>query len=820
MSPSPAPASPVPTDPTPIPQGAPRGAALQPAPAAISPAPPASKAQRPPPLAAGVLLAGRFELVRRLGAGGLAEVWLARDRLLGAEVAIKALHAHLASDAGLCARFRRELAVTRGLDHPGIVKVFDLHEHGGRPFFAMELLRGRSLAEQLAEGPLPCAEALRLAREVAAALQAAHRQGVVHRDLKPQNIFLEARKGAEPGASPRAVLLDFGLARAAGWERLTAASAVMGTPGYIAPEVLQGAGADARADLYALGAVLFEALSGKRAFSSVDAYAVLGQKGAPPRLRDAAPGADADDEALVARLLAPDPEARFLDAGQVLRALGGDAVPEAPLAPPALTCGEHGVVVRSKLGFGGGRALARVFARLGYAKPPLALRARLLVAGKGLLVSDASRASAERVSALCCAEGLAAQVVPAKTRPGAMARLGLRARRVGAALTAGLAASTALEYARSVASEVARYTSFLVQKGHDGDLNRAKLALHPEWLQASYWWRSLAPYAGVELVRGAIFGALVAALLSQLRPAPIGGAPPADAGRLRSWGPALAVGAAFAAFLAFQGGTYWVRGAPLLVERFEINNIYTRQVPLLASLLPDSFHLPLNSGALLEGLRRFAAAGGPLAVAAMGLFAGALAWALGAPLRAAAGLPDGDPAVRRLAAGIARRVASLRARVSSARDADRAVAAELLEAAEAVTAEAGALADRAAREEDPLLAGARAATARAAGVRAAAARAGEAEASAHDEAATAPQGVTTRDRAIDRLLEMAAALDDALAVVAGGGAGARAKGREASASLLRLRADLAAAPPVASAVREAEPAAAVTPVDAHRRERS
>ena len=362
------------------------------------------------------MLEGRFELVRRLGAGGLAEVWEARDRLLGTEVAIKALHAHLASDAGLCERFRRELAVTRGLDHPGIVKVFDLHDHGDRPFFAMELLRGRSLADRLAEGALPREEALRVAADVAAALQAAHRQGVVHRDLKPQNIFLA---DAPPPAPPRVVLLDFGLARAAGWARLTAASAVLGTPGYIAPEVLQGAGADARADLYALGAVLFEMLSGKRPFSSVDAYAALEQKGAPPRLRESAPGADAADEALVARLLAPDPEARFLDAGQVLRALGGAPVPEAPLAPPALTGGEHGVLVRSSLGFGRGRALGRVFARLGYPKPPLGFRAKLLLSGKGLLVSDASRASAERVAAICREEGLAAQVVAAKTRPGA-----------------------------------------------------------------------------------------------------------------------------------------------------------------------------------------------------------------------------------------------------------------------------------------------------------------------------------------------------------------------------------------------------------------
>src|SRR5207249_3451740 len=138
----------------------------------------------------GMLVGGRFELVRRLGAGGLAEVFLARDRTSGQEVALKALHAHLAEDPQLSSRFRREMAVTRGLDHPGIVRVFDLHEHEGRPFFSMEALRGSTLSERLREGPLPAKEARRIARSICEALRAAHRAGVVHRDLKPQNVFL------------------------------------------------------------------------------------------------------------------------------------------------------------------------------------------------------------------------------------------------------------------------------------------------------------------------------------------------------------------------------------------------------------------------------------------------------------------------------------------------------------------------------------------------------------------------------------------------------------------------------------------------------
>ena len=113
--------------------------------------------------APGAVLATRFELTRRLGAGGLAEVFAARDRVTGSEVAVKVLHAHLAEEADIAERFRRELSITRELDHPGIVRVFDLHEHGGRPFFTMELLHGETLAERLRRGPLQSEEARRIA---------------------------------------------------------------------------------------------------------------------------------------------------------------------------------------------------------------------------------------------------------------------------------------------------------------------------------------------------------------------------------------------------------------------------------------------------------------------------------------------------------------------------------------------------------------------------------------------------------------------------------------------------------------------------------
>ena len=272
------------------------------------------------------LLAGRFELLRPLGAGGLAEVHAARDAHTGEEVALKLLHAHLAREPSVADRFRRELQVIRGLSHPAVVRGYDLHEHEGRPLFAMELLRGEALSQRLARGPLPAAEARRLAGEVARALGAAHAAGIVHRDLKPQNVFL-----CTDGAVK---LLDFGLARVASAARLTTASMVLGTPGYIAPELLSGATADARADLYSLGATLFEMLTGKLAFPGSDPYEVLQLQKQP---LPADPLLTTADRALLERALQVDPEQRFLDASQFVRALQGESIPKAfqPSPPSA-----------------------------------------------------------------------------------------------------------------------------------------------------------------------------------------------------------------------------------------------------------------------------------------------------------------------------------------------------------------------------------------------------------------------------------------------------------------------------------------------------
>ena len=353
---------------------------------------------------AGQLLAGRFELLRRLGSGGLAEVFAARDRSCGAEVAIKILHAHLAEDPLVAERFRRELPITRGLDHPGIVRVFDLHQHRGRPFFSMELLRGRTLdALLLEEGPLPSPAARRIAREICAALHCAHAAGVVHRDLKPQNVFVTAGGAVK--------LLDFGLARVAGQARLTSSTAVLGTPGYLAPELLAGEQADARADLYALGATLLELLTRRAPAATSDPY---GTAPAQQRLEDLS----AADRELLRRALEPDPEQRFLDAAQMLRALSGEQVPPPPAAPPPLSAGEYDVLVHDSV-----RPLAlvhppiaRVLERLG-AEARTPWRLRLLGAGQAVLVSGASRRTAEATAAVCAEYGLPATMRPIWRRP-------------------------------------------------------------------------------------------------------------------------------------------------------------------------------------------------------------------------------------------------------------------------------------------------------------------------------------------------------------------------------------------------------------------
>jgi serine/threonine-protein kinase len=222
-------------------------------------------------LSAGARL-GPYEIVAFLGAGGMGEVYRARDTRLGREVAIKALHAEAGGDAER--RFDDEARAASALNHPNIVTVYDVGAEGGLRYVVAELLEGVTLRARLQQGPLSPNDCLRLGRQVAAGLAAAHDQGIVHRDLKPENLFL-TRDG-------RIKILDFGLAkrlwggdaRQPGSSR-TLPGTVLGTVGYMAPEQVRGEPVDARSDLFALGALLYEMLTGERAFSGRSAVETM-----------------------------------------------------------------------------------------------------------------------------------------------------------------------------------------------------------------------------------------------------------------------------------------------------------------------------------------------------------------------------------------------------------------------------------------------------------------------------------------------------------------------------------------------------------------
>ena len=216
---------------------------------------------------------GPYEIVSALGAGGMGEVYRARDTRLGRDVAVKVLPAAFATDPERRARFETEARTVAGLSHPNILALHDIGIEGDVAYVVMELIEGETLRERLGGGALPASRAIPIAVQVARGLGAAHDKGVVHRDLKPENIMITADGFAK--------ILDFGLARRtlpleASSQSLaptvaasTEPGTVLGTTGYMAPEQVRGLVADARSDLFAFGAVLHEVLSGRRAYDSL-----------------------------------------------------------------------------------------------------------------------------------------------------------------------------------------------------------------------------------------------------------------------------------------------------------------------------------------------------------------------------------------------------------------------------------------------------------------------------------------------------------------------------------------------------------------------
>jgi eukaryotic-like serine/threonine-protein kinase len=203
----------------------------------------------------GELIAGRYELEKLVGSGGMSNVFRAHDRLLERTVALKILHEQYTRDADYVERFRREARAVAQLTHPNIVTVIDRGEQEGRQFIVFEFVEGQNLKELSAQGPLDPREAIRLALQVARALSFAHERGLVHRDVKPQNVLLN-----EDG---QAKVTDFGIARSLDVHGVTQTGTVLGTSDYIAPEQARGQKVDPRTDIYSLGAVLYELLTGE-----------------------------------------------------------------------------------------------------------------------------------------------------------------------------------------------------------------------------------------------------------------------------------------------------------------------------------------------------------------------------------------------------------------------------------------------------------------------------------------------------------------------------------------------------------------------------
>src|SRR5215218_1510480 len=257
------------------------------------------------------LFDGRYRIVRKLGAGGMATVYLAEDQDLGRGVAIKILNERHANDEQFVERFRREAKNAAGLSHPNIVSVFDRGEAEGTYYIAMEHLKGRNLKELLAaRGPAPVHISVDIARQVLHALGHAHENGIVHRDIKPHNVMIDDDR--------RVKVTDFGIARA-GTSQMTEAGSIVGTAQYLSPEQARGAQVDQRSDLYSVGVVLYELLTGKVPFTgeSPVEIAMKHLSATPPPLTAKRPDIPSSLESIVLRALAKDPAARYQTAEEM-----------------------------------------------------------------------------------------------------------------------------------------------------------------------------------------------------------------------------------------------------------------------------------------------------------------------------------------------------------------------------------------------------------------------------------------------------------------------------------------------------------------------
>src|SRR6202453_351474 len=266
---------------------------------------------------------GPYEIVSLLGAGGMGEVYRARDSRLRREVAIKVLPQALSLDADRMRRFEQEALATAALNHPNILAVFDIGTSEGSPYVVSELLEGETLRERLRSGAIPIRKSLDYALQIAHGLAAAHEKGIIHCDLKPENLFL-TKDG-------RVKILDFGLAKLTQFDPgsnpslatvthgVTEAGVVMGTAGYMSPEQVRGMALDPRSDIFSFGAILYEMLSGKRAFHGETPADTMSSilKEDPPELNETNRNVSSALERIVQHCLEKNPESRFHSASDI-----------------------------------------------------------------------------------------------------------------------------------------------------------------------------------------------------------------------------------------------------------------------------------------------------------------------------------------------------------------------------------------------------------------------------------------------------------------------------------------------------------------------